>query len=389
MTIPASKETPEEMEKRIRAKLKAEMPDDIPQPSLDPSSSKVKKGDGGTGGMKQYLVPVIISFIISFLVVTFVATSPLNAQLKTVNTTATSALTNANTAIANAKSAQATADSANSSAGSFQTKLDSANTDTRNKINTLNGQISSLQGSITAINNQLKGFATTDQVNGFVTTDQLNTQVSTQIATLNTTITALKAQLVTDEATIAANQAAIKTLQNSSSGTGGTTATGVSALVVPNAWGTGQMITFGSALPSGASGTETGSFNFTITNVTANTAKNIQLAIGLQNMLGTPTSSNGTLVDLTDSRYAATVTISMSGNGIVSTWTSQSTGVAGILGFVNNVGSGIFASLSSINQAVGTSTPYTVTVTVTTASTSTIPVPVFTIVPIVKVVSYQ
>jgi TolA-binding protein len=380
MTFP-TKETPEEMEKRLRAKFKSEEPADIP-PSLDPSGSKVKKeGGGGMGGMKLYAIVAGISFVMALLVVTFMATSPLTAKVNTVNTSATTALSTANTALDTAKKAQATADSHTAAI----TAIQAANTDTTNKINTVNGQITSLQGSITTINNQFKGFVTTDQIKGFVTPDQL----TAQLATLNTTVDALKAQSITDAASIKTLQDSVKALQNGSSGTGGTTVTGVTATVIPNAWGTGQMITFGSVLPAGASGTETGSFNFAITNATTNTAKNIQLAIGLQNMVGTPTSSNGTLVDLTDPRYAATVTISMSGNGIVSTWTSQSTGVAGILGFVNNVGSGIFASLSSINQVVGTSAPYTVTVTVTTASTSTLPVPVFTIVPIVKVVSYQ
>jgi TolA-binding protein len=385
MTTPPLKETPEEMEKRVRAKIKAEQPEDVP-PSLDPSSTKVKKADGGMGGMMFYVKMAIVAFIISFLVVTFVATSPLNAQLKTVNTTATSALASANTAIDNAKKAQASVDSVNASISAVQTSLQTASADTTSKISAINGQISALQNSIATINNQLKGYATTSQLSGFISGDQLSAANST-IAALQTTIKTLQAQLATDEANITANQAAIKALQTTTTPTTTPTSNKVTAVIVPNTFGGGQTISFAS-LPNSTStpNTESGNFNFMITNNTSVTVNNIQMAVILEVLAGN--GSTNSLVDLTNVSYAATVAINL--NGYITSWTQQSTGQIGVLGFTNVIPSGLLANLGTISQTPGTSAPYTVTVTITIAPTSTTtPVPSFTIVPMVKVVSYQ
>jgi hypothetical protein len=386
MTTQPLKETPEEMEKRLRAKIKAEQPEDAP-PSLDPSSTKVKKADGG---MMFYAKMVIVAFIISFLVVTFVATSPLNAQLKIVNTTANSALTNANTAIDNAKKAQASVDSVNASMNAVQGSLQTANADTTSKISAINGQISALQNSIATINNQLKGYATTSQLSGFISSDQLSTANST-IAALQGTIKTLQTQLATDEADIAANQVAIKALQTMTTPTTTPTTAPVSnkvtAVIVPNTFGGGQTMPF-AALPNSTStpNTEAGNFNFTITNSTGATANNIQMAVILEVLAGN--GSTNSLVDLTNVSYAATVAINL--NGYITSWSQQSTGQIGVLGFTNVIPSGLLANLGTISQVPGTSAPYTVTVTITIVPTSTTtPVPSFTIVPMVKVVSYQ
>ena len=218
MTIPTPKETPEEMERRLRAKIKADEPESIP-PSLEPANARAKTASsGGMGGMKQYFMMAGIALIVAYLVVTFVAVTPMNTSLKTVKATADAALTSANTAITNANKAQVTADGVANNVSNAQSSV----TDLTNKITTINGQISTLQSSIATINNQ--GYVKASQIAGMATADQVNALNKT-ILDLQAASDGLKAQLAIDEANLTAAQVAIKALQTTTTTTTPTTST--------------------------------------------------------------------------------------------------------------------------------------------------------------------
>ena len=301
MTIPIpNKETPEEMRKRIRAEMEAENPPDAP-PSLDPSNIRAKKsgGDSGMGGMKLYIMIAGISLIIAFLVVTFVATTPFNKSLKTVNTTAASALTSANTAIASATKAQSAIDGAINDISSLKAAVNDIN----NRMTTVNTSIKSLQDSIAGIPAQLKGFVTSSQVSGFATSDQITAAVNTATTNLQTTITALKAQLTTDEATIATDEAAIKALQAAPTTTTTTTTptttptTPTAGLVTTSFYNSPMVYT-----KTAATTTEDRTFGIEINNGTTKDLVYVSLTVTLQSsvaltdkgVLYTLTSNTGT-----------------------------------------------------------------------------------------------
>ena len=362
MTTPPLKETPEEMEKRIRAKIKADEPMEIP-PSLDPSSARVKKADGGMGGMKQYLIPVIISFIISYLVVTFVATSPLNTQLKTVNTTANSALTAANTAIDNAKKAQTSADGASTAVASVSNNMTSMN----NQISALQSNISSLQDNISTINTQLKGYVTTSQIAGMATADQVNA--------LNKTILDLQAQLAADEDALTKAQAAITALQTPTT-TPTTTpvvGTGVSANVAGNVF-TGSIVMTFNPIAVGASASQ--SLSIQVNNKTGKTLNGLQLALALQSL-----DSNGVQV-----AFPTTVTVGVSSNVSQFTWATQSTGLNYLLGWVGTtVNTGFLGQLNQFSQPTGITT-YTITTTV--INNGSAPTNIMNLMPFIQAVNF-
>ena len=374
MTIPTPKETPEEMERRLRAKIKADEPESIP-PSLEPANARAKTASsGGMGGMKQYFMMAGIALIVAYLVVTFVAVTPMNTSLKTVKTTADAALTSANTAITNANKAQVTADGVANNVSNAQSSV----TDLTNKITTINGQISTLQSSIATINNQ--GYVKASQIAGMATADQVNALNKT-ILDLQAASDGLKAQLAIDEANLTAAQVAIKALQTTTTTTPTTTlattttVSNVTTALVGNAFTGSTLLNF-TAMPINTAVTQ--SFAFNIINATSASITNVQLAIGLEIL---DSSNNVVMAGLpTD----ATVTITS--GGLATMWVAQSTGYKYLLGFTNTSTSGIFGGIGVITQGVGT-TQYSVTVTVNSGATN--PVPAFQLYPIVKVVSFE
>jgi len=384
------KETPEEMDKRIRAELKAEAPPPVgnSEPAFSTAKGKSSGGDGFSVFNMKFLAAVfIIGLIVSYLVVTFVGVSPLTANINTVKKTADTAQASASAAVDAANKAQTTANNATNTA---QTNLQTA-------INTLQGKIDGINASMTTL--QGKNYVTPDQISKFATTDQLS-KVATneQIANLQTQLDALKKQLANDETAIAAiqssqktDEAAITKLQTAPTTTATTTTpvgagvNGVSATIVSNAWGGGQTINFNPIATTNTS--ESGSFNFTINNSTTATANNIQLAIGLQSFLGIGSNMTGTPLDLNSPLYNVTVSVNI--NGSMTVWTSQNTNIIGLLGYENTVASSGWGSFGTISQPVGTSSPYTVTITVTSGnSTTALQLSSFTIIPIIKVVGF-
>jgi hypothetical protein len=394
------KETPEQQEKRIRKeiqdKMNAEKPEDVP-PTLDPSGAKGKKSsDSGMGGMKMYFIIAGISLIIAFLVVTFVGvsgskfTNNINA-LNTSITAAQKSVTNLQNSLTNVTNGETT----------DATNIQAAVNDTNTKLTAVNNQITALQSSTAGIANiqsQLSSFVkTTDlttELKSYASPDQI-TALNASLASLQKTLAALQTEVTADEAIITTQAAQIKALQTVTTATTTTNTTtttttpvgSVTAAVVPNAFGGGQTMSF-AGLPNTTStpNTESGNFSFSITNSTGATANNIQLAVILETLAGNGTTNS--LVDLTQGSYAATVSVSL--NGYITSWQQQATGQVGVLGFENVIPSGILANLGTISEPSGnTANPFTVTVTVSITPTATsIPVPSFTIVPLIKVVSY-
>ena len=379
------KETPEEMDKRIRAELKAEAPPPVgnSEPAFSTAKGKSSGGDGFSVFNMKFLAAVfIIGLIVSYLVVTFVGVSPLTANINTVKKTADTAQASASAAVDAANKAQTTANNATNTA---QTNLQTA-------INTLQGKIDGINASMTTL--QGKNYVTPDQISKFATTDQLS-KVATneQIANLQTQLDALKKQLANDETAIAAiqssqktDEAAITKLQttpptttttttSSGSNSGSSALTGVNVNVLGNPFTGSSVLAINGLTASG--NMQSASFSFTVNNTTSNTISNLQLAIGLQ----TVNASNTGYVTLpTDATYA------LVSSGLSTIWTYQGY-QSNILEFTNTSLGGIFGGVGGINLPVG-STTFTVTFTITAGATTTssTSIPSFNAYPLVKVV---
>ena len=365
MTIPTPKETPEEMERRLRAKIKADEPESIP-PSLEPANARAKTASsGGMGGMKQYFMMAGIALIVAYLVVTFVAVTPMNTSLKTVKTTADAALTSANTAITNANKAQVTADGVANNVSNAQSSV----TDLTNKITTINGQISTLQSSIATINNQ--GYVKASQIAGMATADQVNALNKT-ILDLQAASDGLKAQLAIDEANLTAAQVAIKALQTTTTTTP-VVGTGVSANVAGNVF-TGSIVMTFNPIAVGASASQ--SLSIQVNNKTGKTLNGLQLALALQSL-----DSNGVQV-----AFPTTVTVGVSSNVSQFTWATQSTGLNYLLGWVGTTANtGFLGQLNQFSQPTGITT-YTITTTV--INNGSAPTNIMNLMPFIQAVNF-
>ena len=305
------KETPEEMDKRIRASIKAEAPP--PVGDSEPAFSTAKGKSSGGGGfsvfdMKFLGAVFFVCLVVSYLVVTFVGVSPLTANINAVKKTADTAVSSATSAVEAANKAQTTANNATNTA---QTNLQTA-------INALQGKIDGLTASMTAL--QGKNYVTPDQISKFATSDQLKGfATSDQIANLQSQLDALKKQQVADEAQLnniqnkqIADEAAITKLQtapppttttqtSSGSNSGSSALSGVSVNVLGNPFTGSSVLAINGLTASG--NMQSASFSFTVNNTTANTKNNLQLAIGLQTVnasntgyLTLPTDCTSTLV---------------------------------------------------------------------------------------------
>jgi TolA-binding protein len=386
-------ETVEEMTKRIRDEEKAKISADAPRdvvPTFDVSGSKPKKG-GGAGGWQLYASIAIIALIICFIV-----NAVLGVSASKFNSTAASFNNQISTINTSVKALQTSVATVTSNQATDEANLKTATTSDASQLASLTSQITALQGSLS----NLTGYATTGQFTSLsnsltslqntvntLSASVQNAPASSALTALQTSVTNLLAEIKVDEAELAVQHTMILALQTTTTTTSSTTGTGLTAVIVPNAFGGGQTVSFNS-LPNTTSSpnTELGIFNFSLINNTGATANNIQLAVVLETLAGNGTTNN--LVDLTNGSYAATVNVSL--NGYITSWTQVVTGQNGVLGFQNTIPTGILANLGTISETSGnTINPFTMTVTVTIApTTTTIPVPSFTIVPMVKVVSF-
>ena len=203
-----STETPEQMAKRIREEVTAQMentpPSDVPNSLANrfDTGSKKQKGNDNSG-MMFYAKIVIIALIISFLVVEFVGVTPLNKSIKIINNAAQLASTNAN----NAKSE---ADTNTASITTIKTD-----------ISNIGGQINTLTASVTQLQNQLSG-ATTSSSSALQKVNDLSIQITTinkniadlQTALGNANISQLQTGLTADQTAVASLQTTITALQN-------------------------------------------------------------------------------------------------------------------------------------------------------------------------------
>ena len=380
------KETPEEMDKRIRASIKAEAPP--PVGDSEPAFSTAKGKSSGGGGfsvfdMKFLGAVFFVCLVVSYLVVTFVGVSPLTANINAVKKTADTAVSSATSAVEAANKAQTTANNATNTA---QTNLQTA-------INALQGKIDGLTASMTAL--QGKNYVTPDQLGKYVTSDQLKGfATSDQIANLQSQLDALKKQQVADEAQLnnfqnkqIADEAAITKLQtappptttttqtSSGSNSGSSALSGVSVNVLGNPFTGSSVLAINGLTASG--NMQSASFSFTVNNTTANTINNLQLAIGLQTVNA---SNTGYLTLPTD------CTSTLVSSGLSTIWTYQGY-QSNILEFTNTSLGGIFGGVGGINLPVG-STTFTVTFTITAGATTTpaTPIPSFNAYSLVKVV---
>ena len=374
-------ETIEEMTRRIReeekSKLDADKPKDV-TPTFDVSGNTRQKKSGGmmnqlgTFGLMAGIA-IFVAFIVNAVVGVSASKfnsdiSSLNNQISVLNSTLKTAQTSLSTSLS-AVSGNQTNDESN--------------------LKTLTSKIDSISNQLNAIPNS---YATTSQVNSLNSTmsalqntvNQLqaslqNVPSSSQLTSLQNSLNSLQTQLNTDEATIKSQGVLIATLQNSTTTTTTTTTTNsptnVTATVLGNVFSGSQLLPFSSGIP--ISGTATTSFQFTLANNTGATINNVQLAIGLETLNASSTSTITLPPD-------ASLAITSSGSAV--SWASQGYVQTGLWGFTNNAVSGIFGSIGAISQGTGTTT-YTINITVTAGATNSISP--FNIFPLVKVVSYQ
>lgn len=339
------------------------------RPNLSPQPEGKSKDIGGVN-MKVLIVMLAIALGASYLMNTFTSVSikkynsngivvgnAITAIQKSQGTDESN-ITAMQTSIANALTTIKTAtDSFNADKSNYQTLQSQVNglasnsviTGLQASLNNDESQLNSLSTSLTALQTAL----------GNINVSATQADVATLKSSLTAdeaTIKALQAELKVDEAQMTTQEAQIVALQGTTTTTtttGTTTASGLTAIVPATLLGSPQSVQF-APLPNGTTtpNTENGTFTFTLNNSTNATANNIQLGIILQVIQGASTS-NPTALDLTDSKYAAVVTVNL--NGFITTWSSQVTGQTGVLAFVNNIPSGILAGLGgTLSQVVGT-----------------------------------
>jgi len=381
-----------------------ERPNPNRRPDLPPQLENGKSKDIAGINMKVLIVMLAIALGASYLMntLTSVTIKKFNSNGIIVGNAITAIqksqgvdetnITALQTSIANVQTSIKTAtDSFNADKGNYQT-LQGQVTQSNTSVTALQTNIANDESLLKTLSTSLTALQTAlGNVNISATQADVATLKSSLTADENT-IKTLLAELKVDEAQMTAQESQIAALQSgitttTTTTTGTTTQSGVTASIPTNLLGTQQSVTF-VGLPNNTSSpnTENGTFTFTISNNTGATANNIQLGIILQTIQGASTS-NPTALDLTNASYVATVSVSL--NGYITTWATQSTGQAGVLAFVNNIPTGILAGLGTLSQVVGISNPYTVNINITIVPTTTsTPVPSFTIIPIVKVIGF-
>jgi hypothetical protein len=316
------------------------------------------KGMKGAGGIMQYIIMAGISLLVVLAFGTFISPAPKLSTYKSDITRLESDLV----AMRKTESdLSVKLDSMQSILNGIKTNIDSLDNKYASKaeLSSINTQLNSLKTSI----NPEELAAAYDKIS---TIDDMN--ASLQIIMDNFEELTEVIGRLQDRITYIEEHGS----GGSGTGTGTGTIAGLNAVVIPNAFtGTTYITTVSSNV------SQTYNFSVKLSNTTGKQANGIQMAVALQMnkpfiiQAGFPSGFNN-------------VNYTLFVNNSSSTWTQQSTGDWGILGFMNGVSTGVFSSIGNINQGVGDAV-YNFTLTIDPNGQT---LPAFLLYPIVQVTSY-
>lgn len=348
-------------------------------------------------GLLQYIIPIGISVIVAYLLIGYIGVSKgdfttnitsmnnkLDGTIKTVNSIADK--TNTMVLPADITALQTSLKTVQSSITGFAPNGDVATL--RTDVNGLKSSVASLQ-AVPKVDTST--FATKSDLQALTDKD---TAASAAIKALQTTndattkaLTDANAKVATLTQNVTDLQNTVKTLQTTTptptptptpTGTG-TTVGAIAATIIPNSF-TGMSSMTLPPTPAGL--VSTGTFTIQITNSSSKPLSGVQVAVGLGLFDNTNPNS-----PVPFNVPASGVTVSMTTNGNLSMiWTTQTTGVGYILGYINQANTGTFA-FGNLTVPPGVFS-YTQTFMLAVAPPpSTVTVPALIIQPSVKVIS--
>jgi len=336
-------------------------------------------GKGGKlGGLTVYIIGGIISLVLIILCSNFIGVTTkiynknntsidgeinsINALIKTMQTSIDGVPASVNSAVTTAVS------SLNSQISTFTSSVNTLQGDetaNTSSITTDEATLATLKTSITSMQSDIAALKTA------VGNNNNTSALQASLDTLNSTVASMRTELNTDEATIKTQGTMIANLQAATTPvvTTTTTTTGVTSNnvtvsnILGNPYYSGKPIIAIPPIPvSTACPAQTFSFQVTNNGSTTITAEQVALGFTLYNTAGTG------LITLPSD---ATVAVTSQNSGVV--WSSVSTGQANVLGFENNIPTGIFAGLGEITLNAGQTQTVTLNVTVTASATNAIP----------------
>jgi hypothetical protein len=194
-------------------------------------------------------------------------------------------------------------------------------------------------------------------------------EVKKSVADLQTIANTNKDEIATLKADIATLNTKVVALTSATSAT--TPATGVLVSIVGNVFTGNSLLNYNAFT---AAGTQSQSVTYKIDNRTGKTLNSIQLALGLENV-----DASGIPVN-----FPSVTSISLASSNLSFVWSSQSTGLDYLKGWISNpANTGFLNQIVSFSQGAG-AVNYTLTVSVTSTGAAA----AMNILPIFQVLSY-